>query len=76
MRQIEIKDEWIRLDQLLKLSELVDSGGLAKILIQDGCVYVDDEVCRMRGKKIRPNQRVRLYLPEEDFDEEIEVRGE
>lgn len=75
MNSIEIKGEFIRLDQLLKYADLVDSGGLAKLLIQEGCVYVDDEVCTMRGKKIRPGQRVRLYLPEEDIDDEIQVRG-
>ncbi len=76
MISIQIHDEWIRLDQLLKLAELVDSGGLAKMLIQDGFVYVDGEICTMRGKKIRPGQRVRLSFPEADLDEEIEVRGE
>ena len=76
MISVQIHDEWIRLDQLLKLAELVDSGGLAKILIQDGFVYVDGEICAMRGKKIRPGQHVRLSFPEGDLDEEIEVRGE
>lgn len=76
MISVQIHDEWIRLDQLLKLAELVDSGGLAKILIQDGFVYVDGEICTMRGKKIRPGQHVHLSFPEGDLDEEIEVRGE
>ena len=51
---IPIKTEFIRLDALLKFADLVSSGGEAKLLIQDGAVSVNNEVCTMRGKKCRP----------------------
>lgn len=49
----EIRTPFIKLEQLMKLTNLVDSGGLAKAIIQDGLVKVNGEVCTMRGKKIR-----------------------
>lgn len=55
---IEIHTEFIRLDQLLKFSGLVDTGGMAKDIIQQGYVFVNGEVCTMRGKKIRPGDKV------------------
>ncbi|MBQ8959705.1 MAG: RNA-binding S4 domain-containing protein [Ruminococcus sp.] len=56
--EIKITTEFIKLDALLKFSGLADTGGEAKILIQEGQVSVNGEVCTMRGKKIRPGDRV------------------
>ncbi len=55
IKKIRIKDneEYIRLDQFLKLSGCVETGGHAKISIQNGEVKVNGEVCTMRGKKLR-----------------------
>ncbi len=55
---IAIKTEFIRLDQLLKFSGLVDTGGMAKEIIQQGYVFVNGECCTMRGKKIRPGDKI------------------
>lgn len=49
----EIHTPFIKLEQLLKLAGLTDTGGFAKELIQGGNVCVNGEVCTMRGKKIR-----------------------
>ena len=57
---IKITTEFIKLDQLLKFANLVGTGGEAKMAIQDGLVTVNGEVCTMRGKKIRPGDRVEL----------------
>jgi len=54
----EISTEFIRLDSLLKFSVLVETGGEAKAVIQDGLVKVNGEVCLMRGKKIYPGDKV------------------
>ena len=45
--QIEITTEFIKLDALLKFSGLADTGGEAKLLIQEGKVMVNGEVCTM-----------------------------
>ena len=60
MNKISISTEFINLDALLKFANLVSSGGEAKILIADGQVKVNGEVCLMRGKKIRPGDTVSL----------------
>ncbi|MDO5026778.1 MAG: RNA-binding S4 domain-containing protein [Tissierellia bacterium] len=67
---LKIEGQFIKLDSLLKLSGLIDSGGLAKELIQDGQVLVNDQVCLQRGKKIRPEDRVVFdqYLIEVEGD--------
>ncbi len=52
IKEIKIKTEFIQLDSLLKLSGAVLTGGQAKQEIQNGKVYLNDEVCKMRGKKI------------------------
>ena len=52
MEKIKIRDEFIKLGQLLKLAGLVESGLDAKIEIQEGNVLVNGEVECRRGKKI------------------------
>ncbi len=47
-----IHTEFIKLESALKLANIVESGGLAKNIIQDGLVCVNGEVCLMRGKKL------------------------
>ena len=49
--KIKIDSEFIRLQDLLKLSGVCSTGGMAKVVIQNGEVLVNDEVCTMRGKK-------------------------
>ncbi len=49
---IEIKTEFIRLDALLKFAAAVESGGAAKLLIQEGNVKVNGNPCTQRGKKL------------------------
>ena len=58
MTDITITTEFIKLQDLLKLANLVGTGGAAKIVIQNGAVSVNGEVCTMRGKKIRPGDTV------------------
>lgn len=50
---INIHTDFIRLDSALKLASLVESGGMAKEIIQDGLVRVNHVKCLQRGKKLR-----------------------
>ena len=50
--EIEIRDEYIKLGQAMKLAGLVSSGIEAKVVIQDGEVKVNGEVETRRGKKL------------------------
>ena len=58
MKTITITTEFIKLQDLLKFANLVETGGEAKELIQGGEVQVNGETCTMRGKKIRPGDVV------------------
>ena len=46
-------DEYIKLDQFLKLAQIAMTGGEAKAMIQDGMVKVNGEVETRRGRKLR-----------------------
>lgn len=54
MEIIKIRDDFIKLGQVIKLAGLVQSGVEAKIEIQEGFVKVNGEVELQRGKKIYP----------------------
>jgi ribosome-associated protein len=61
-------EETIKLDQFLKLAQIVDSGGQAKHLIQAGFVQVNGQVETRRGRKLRHGDVVLI-----DDDVEIQV---
>ena len=52
MESMKIKDEFIKLGQLLKLAGFCESGVDAKFVIQDGLVKVNGKVETQRGKKL------------------------
>ncbi len=52
MEEIKLREEYIKLGQALKAANLVDSGVMAKMVIQDGLVTVNGEVEYQRGKKL------------------------
>ena len=58
--RVKIATEFIKLDALLKYANATATGGEANGVIQEGGVLVNGEVCTMRGKKIRPGDRVEL----------------
>lgn len=58
MEKAEIKTDFIKLDSLLKFAGLTGTGGEAKYVISEGMVKVNGEVCTLKGKKIRPGDRV------------------
>ena len=52
-----IGTEFIKLEAALKFANAVETGGMAKAVIQEGEVLVNGEVCTMRGKKLRPGDK-------------------
>lgn len=52
--EVKIHTEFIKLQDLLKFAGAMETGGDAKLIIQEGRVTVNGEVCTMRGKKMRP----------------------
>ncbi len=70
MREIiKLEAPFIRLDDALKFTGVVGTGGQAKLLIQSGLAKVNGEVCTMRGKKLRAGDCVQI----ESEGKEIEI---
>lgn len=53
-RAVVIGTEFIKLEAAMKYANAIESGGMAKTVIQEGMVAVNGEVCTMRGKKLYP----------------------
>ena len=58
IEKIGISTEFIKMDSLLKYAGVCMTGGEAKTLIEEGMVLFNGEVCTMRGKKVRPGDKV------------------
>jgi len=69
--KIKITTEYIKLDQLLKFSGMAQNGAEAKEMILDGIVSYNGEVCTMRGKKVRPSDKVLIDFDDEQFEIEV-----
>lgn len=67
MREVKIKTEFIKLDQLLKYAEISQSGGESKVYIKSEEVRLNGKIETQRGKKIRPGDVIEV----EGFEEFI-----
>ena len=60
MKICKVKGEYIQLNQLLKLENIVSTGGEARQLIEHGMVRVNGQVADAIRKKIRTGDRVEV----------------
>ena len=60
MKICKVKGEYIQLNQLLKLENVVSTGGEARQLIKHDMVYVNGEVADAIRKKIRTGDKVEV----------------
>ncbi|MBB2943841.1 ribosome-associated protein [Actinoplanes lutulentus] len=60
MRDVSIGSDMIRLGQFLKLADLIETGGEAKIVIASGDVTVNGEVDIRRGRQLHPGDVVEV----------------
>lgn len=65
---IEIRDEFITLDNLLKFSGIAETGGEAKLMVIEGYVSLNGEICTQRKKKIYKGDKIQVD------DVEIQVK--
>ena len=74
-KEVKITTEYIKLDQLLKFAELVESGGVAKLFIKESAVKLNGTIMTMRGKKIRSGDVIEVdySVIDSDYDEVVEV---
>ena len=59
--EIKVAPPFIKLEQFLKFANIAETGGMAKLMITDGIVEVNGEVCTSRGKKIRAGDIVSVF---------------
>ena len=60
IQEVPITTEFIKLQDAMKFANLVESGGEAKVVVQEGDVSVNGEVCTQRGRKLRPGDSFRF----------------
>lgn len=61
MKKIEIRGEFIKLEQLLKIADLVSSGGEAKSFLFNNEILVNGEVDQRRGRKLYKNDEIKIF---------------
>ena len=70
-KELVIHTPFIKLDSAMKLADVIGSGGMAKVLIEDGQIRVNGEVCVQRGKKLYPGDYFRFENTEYVITEQI-----
>ena len=60
MNEIKIDTEYITLGQLLKMTDAISSGGMAKWFLSENVVYINGEADQRRGRKIRNKDIVNI----------------
>lgn len=60
IEQIKITTEYIQLDQLLKFANVISTGGQVKFLLSEQSIFVNNELCHEKRKKIRPGDVVQV----------------
>jgi S4 domain protein YaaA len=60
MKNLKITTEFITLGQLLKIENIISSGGEAKFYLQKNMCFVNDEPDNRRGRKLYPNDVVKV----------------
>ncbi|MDR1754765.1 MAG: RNA-binding S4 domain-containing protein [Eubacterium sp.] len=64
--KIKINPPFIKLEQFLKFAGITETGGQAKQLILNEQVFLNNEICVQRGKKLYENDVIKVFgLPYE-----------
>ena len=58
MKEIKIYTEYVTLGQFLKLADIIQTGGEAKVFLMEHEVIINNEVDNRRGRKLRDNDVV------------------
>lgn len=60
VKQINIETEYITLGQFLKVSDLIQSGGMAKWFLSEHEVFINGEKDQRRGRKLRSGDQIEI----------------
>ncbi|UMZ75189.1 S4 domain-containing protein YaaA [Natranaerofaba carboxydovora] len=71
IKEIKISEEYITLGQLLKLINVVATGGEVKFFLKENDVYINGKKCDKRGRKIYPGDLIELE--DENISAEIKT---
>lgn len=58
--KIQITTPYITLGQMLKFSDVIGNGSIAKVFINEHLILVNDEECKQRGKKLYPGYKISI----------------
>ena len=64
MIPVKITTEYIELQMLLKMQDIITSGGQAKYFLQENDVFVNGELEKRRGKKLYPGNKIKVLNQE------------
>ncbi len=64
MKTVKITTEYITLQQLLKMENIISSGGQAKYYLAENEVYVNGELEQRRGRKLYPKDQIKVSKDE------------
>ncbi len=68
METVYITTEYIKLDQLLKFTQIAEDGADAKFIIKQGIIFMGENVIKERGKKIYPGDIITIKTEDEEID--------
>ncbi|MBQ3438145.1 MAG: RNA-binding S4 domain-containing protein [Fusobacterium sp.] len=61
IEKIKISTEFIKLDQFLKWTGIADNGSIAKELILNEKIKVNEEIEIRRGRKLYPEYKIEVF---------------
>ena len=64
MKPVKINTEYITLQQLLKMENIISSGGEAKYYLASNEVYVNNELEARRGRNLYPSYVIKIQEKE------------
>lgn len=64
MIPVKITTEYIELQMLLKMQDIITSGGQAKYFLQENDIFVNGELENRRGKKLYPGDKIKVLNQE------------
>ncbi len=64
MTEVKIVSEYIKLGQFLKFAAIISNGAEAKQFLEFNKVYVNSELDQRRGRKLYPNDIVKVLNKE------------
>ena len=73
MKDIDINTEYIKLDQFLKWSNIVNNGSDAKYLIKNFLVKVNEDIETRRGKKLYQDDIIEVEAQKNRLNSSYEV---